>query len=516
MTTKKKLAVGLIASMVVVAAVAGVIWTWMRFAIVDFHLYPRESTQLDLRGQDVSIKHYEKLRKQFPGCEILWNVPFQGTAYPEETTQITLTSLTQEDVETLDYFPMLETVNADGCTDYDLLIALQERRPEVNVRYTVTLGSTACRQSAKEVYLDSIDPSQIPLLTYLPQLTTVVVRGGGQMDGLSQLQDYCHENGLDFCISIGGQTISDSVKELTVSDADDDSLNLLSLLPDLESVHLVLPEASAENLIALRDSLSEVEVTWEQEICGKVIPLGEEEVDLSDANIESLEQVKEGMAYFPGSARVFLGECGIDNEEIAAFREEMRDQYKVVWIVRCGEKLPTRTDTTSFMPSRDGVGYIRDDSTVNLRYCEDVIAVDVGHMGVKDVSFVEYMPNLKYLILAHTEVQDITPLSTCKNLIFLELDWSPVRDFSPLVGCTALEDLNIGNTGADVTPIGQMTWLKNLWMIFRSGGSAWEMRQALPNTRVVSSGNATVSSGWRNLPNYFDMRDALHMYYMSW
>ena len=167
MTTKKKLAVGLIASMVVVAAVAGVIWTWMRFAIVDFHLYPRESTQLDLRGQDVSIKHYEKLRKQFPGCDIQWNVPFQGTAYPEETTQITLTSLTQEDVETLDYFPMLETVNADGCTDYDLLIALQERRPEVNVRYTVTLGSTACRQSAKEVYLDSIDPTQIPLLTYL-------------------------------------------------------------------------------------------------------------------------------------------------------------------------------------------------------------------------------------------------------------------------------------------------------------------------------------------------------------
>ena len=103
-------------------------------------------------------------------------------------------------------------------------------------------SSTACRQSAKEVYLDSIDPSQIPLLTYLPQLTTVVVRGGGQMDGLSQLQEYCHENGLDFCISIGGQRISDSAKEITISGADDDSLNLLSLLPELESVYLVLPE----------------------------------------------------------------------------------------------------------------------------------------------------------------------------------------------------------------------------------------------------------------------------------
>lgn len=516
MTTKKKIAVGLIVSVVVLAAVAGLVWTWMRFTVVDFHLYPRESVSLDLRGQTISIAHYQKLRDRFPGCEIQWNVPFQGAVYPEETTQITVTSLSQEDAAALDYFPMLETVNADGCTDYDQLIALQDRHPEITVRYTVTLGTTACRQSAKEVYLDSIDPSQIPLLAYLRQLTTVVVRGGQQMEGLSQLQEYCHENGLAFCISIGGQRIPDDAREVRVSGADDDSLNLLSLLPDVESVHLVLPKASAENLIALQDSLANAEVTWEQEICGKVIPLGEEEVDLSDAKIESLDQVKEGMAYFPGSARVFLGECGIDNDEIAAFREEMRDQYKVVWIVRCGEKLPTRTDTTSFMPSRDGVGYIRDDATVNLRYCEDIIAVDVGHMGVKDVSFVKYMPKLKYLILAHTEVQDITPLSTCKNLIFLELDWSPVRDFSPLVGCTALEDLNIGNTGADVTPIGQMTWLKNLWMIFRGAGSSWQMRQALPNTHVVSSGNATVASGWRNLPNYYDMRDALHMYYMSW
>jgi len=59
-----------------------------------------------------------------------------------------------------------------------------------------------------------------------------------------------------------------------------------------------------------------------------------------------------------------------------------------------------------------------------------------------------------------------------------------------------------------------MTWLKNLWMIHRSG--AEEMAEALPNTTIMAVGNASVANGWRKLPNYFAMRDALGMYYMSW
>ena len=61
-----------------------------------------------------------------------------------------------------------------------------------------------------------------------------------------------------------------------------------------------------------------------------------------------------------------------------------------------------------------------------------------------------------------------------------------------------------------------MTWLKNLWVIECNAGVTYKMTQALPNTRVQGSGNATVASGWRNLPNYYAMRDALGMYYMSW
>jgi len=125
------------------------------------------------------------------------------------------------------------------------------------------------------------------------------------------------------------------------------------------------------------------------------------------------------------------------------------------------------------------------------------------------------MPNLKYLILAWTEVKYIEPIRTCKNLVFLELDNSCIRDLSPLVDCTALEDLNLGNTFCDVTPILEMDWLKNVYFIDGSPASAYKFSQAVPTARVVATGNATVGGGWRRLPNYYDMRDWLHAPYMN-
>ena len=137
-------------------------------------------------------------------------------------------------------------------------------------------------------------------------------------------------------------------------------------------------------------------------------------------------------------------------------------------------------------------------------------------MSIHNIEFVEYMPNLQYLILAHTQLQYIDPISTCKKLKFLELDWSPLKDLSPLTGCTALEDLNLGMTYADFAPIEQMTWLKNLWMVDCSSAARYRMKQVMTDTQVMVTGAATVANGWRDLENYYAMRDLLGMHYMSW
>ena len=515
MSGKKKTLVWLLLALLLAALAGGLIWHVTHYVMVDFRFYPRAAQILDLRGKEITLKHYQKLSRRLPDCLIRWDVPFQGNALPDDTKELTVSALTDEDVQTLDCFGALETVNAEQCADYDQLLELCQRRPELTVNFNVVLGDRRFDSGAESVSLEQIHQEDIALLSCLRGLKSVTVAGGASTENFAALQAYCHEKGLKFGVEIGGKTVWDTQKTVRVEGADDDELNLLAFLPQMESLHLVDPRASAEKVLALPGIYSGANVTWEQEICGKRFSSDVTEVDLSDTTFRELEPVETGMAYFPDAEMVFLGEQEIDNEEIAAYRERARGDYKVVWIVRCGDRLPTRTDATSFMPSRDGVGYFKDEWSYNLRYCEDMIAIDVGHMGVKDISFVAYMPNLKYLILAHTEVSDITPISNCKNLIFLELDWSPISDYTPLLGCTALEDLNIGKYGADVTPICQMTWLKNVWCVFRPA-AAGRIGTALPNTHVVGSGNATVSSGWRNLPNYYAMRDALNMYYMKW
>lgn len=533
---KKKVAlisVIVILALILAAMIAGM-WFVSTHVIVGDEVYSMELTVLDLRGKEISVEDYEKIIRRMPDARIHWDIPFQGQSYDEDTKALTVTSLSDADVAALAHFQELETVNAEGCTDYEQIMALMALRPEVKVTFTVDVGGKTLSQASTKLYTSGISEEEIGQLQYLPKLSEVVVEGNDTPEQLSKLQELCHQQGYTFSVKIGGKAYEDTTQELTISEITDVELELLRYLPELKQLHLVNPEAAAENVCKLRETYPSAEITWEQEIMGLTFTDDATEIDISSLWPETkkttvtwgvqetepevildLAELEAKMAYFPEAEQVYLGLCGADNEELSALREEKREQYKVVWKVQLGKKLTARTDDTTFMPVRESVYYFLDSEAYNLRYCEEMICIDIGHMAVSDVSFVSFMPHLKYLILAHTQVQDITPLENCKELLFLELDWSCVRNFTPLLGCTALEDLNVGNTFADMEPIKQMTWLHNLWMIGRSG-AAYMMVEALPDTHVQYAGDATVACGWRDLQNYFDMRDALGMEYMSW
>ena len=544
-------------------AVGIAVWFLLTHVWVAGTFYSRNADVLDLRFADVTTADYDKLRKKAPNSEILWRIPFQGKTYDQDTDVLYVTSLTDEDVATLDYFTRLKTVEAQECTDYPQLAALTARRPEVTVEYAVTIDGREYPQDTAVVSISGITEEEINLLTYLPELTAVTAVGCRTPEQMTQLRDFCQEKGLSFALRFGTKTYPDTVEELDVTGVTDGELELLQLLPELKTLHLKNPEADPETVAQLRSTYPKADISWEVEIAGVSFPDDTKEVDLS-AVLESsaaqttaataagtqtaagaqtttktqtttgtatgtqstketqstapavtlnLEDLEKKMSYLSDAKQVFLGKCGLDNEELAALRERVRDSYKLVWTVQLGKKLTARTDDTTFMPVREHVYYFLDEDAYNLRYCEDMLCVDVGHMGLTNIDFVKGMPHLQILILAHNgQLQDISPISSCKELIFLELDWSAVKDFTPLVGCTSLEDLNIGLTYPSVEPLMQMTWLKNLWMVDRGG--AYQLSQALPDTKIVASADATVGAGWRNLPNYYKMRDMLGMEYM--
>lgn len=557
---KRKILIALAAILLILAG--SLVWLLGTYHIVDGTLYRKDLTDLDLRGQEISAEHYEKLQEKLTDTPIRWDVPFQDGLLADDTQEVTVTRLSAEDARILAKFlPKLRRVDARDCSDFENLVWLKQACPALQVEYRVPVGGKTYAGTAVQLTLSSIAEEELECLNYFPFLKTVTVTGG-RPEVLKQLRDRCKEANLTFRMQIGNEVLEETAMNVTLTGITEEALPLLQLLPELKTLHLIEPVAGGAQVVALAESLDDVKVTWEKTVLGLTFRQDAKQIDLTDAialgegerlgdktgyqyslefpvqgtqeevptavkisqyhpiadkteqTKDLIAEVEAAMAYFPEAEEVLMLGGMLHNVHMDKFRENHREDYKVVWSVRCG-KLLTRSDATFFMPVKYHVYYLSDGEAYNLRYLKDAVAVDIGHMNVSDISFVKYMPNLEYLILAHTSIQYIEPIRSCQKLKFLEVDWTGIRDLSPLVDCKTLEDLNVGNTGADLEPLKQMTWLKNLWAIFR-GGSVYAVSQALPNTKVVSSGNATVASGWRDLPNYYAMRDALKMYYMKW
>ena len=531
---KKGLIIVLSVLVFLLAAIVSVFaWTAIRYHIVDAKLYAKDLVSLDLRGQEIRVNHYRKLAEKMPDCDIRWDIPFQNGILADDAREVTVTSLTAKDVERLDYAEKLEVVHAEDCRDYDALAQLRHRRPELDVRYNVAFSAGNFSWNLDTLLLDRVTEEDIQLLQYLPNLKTVALEAGSyDRNTVETLRGTVLNAGQKFGVVIGGKIIQDTETALVISDITEESLGLLDYLPVLKQLKLENPNISSERLEELRNRYPQVKISLQVSIEDVILDETTTEVDLTMVKITDLAEVERNLACLPELETVTFGLCGMDepkwgnsrskltaspieNEDLAAYRDRVREAYKVVWTVRLGPSIALRTDADNFMPNHFGVGQLPDSYAYNLRYCEDMVCLDVGHMTLTDISFVEYMPKLKYLILAWTEVKYIEPIRSCKNLVFLELDNSTIRDLSPLVDCTALEDLNLGNTFCDVTPILEMTWLKNVYFILGSPASAYKVSQAIPTAHVVATGTATVGGGWRRLPNYYDMRDCLNMPYMN-
>ncbi len=495
--------------------------TFSRYVLVEGDLYPREA-QLDLRDSSLTGKTYEKLQRKLPDSTILWSVPFQGQTQPSNAEEIAVRDLTDRDLEMLKYFANLQVLDGRNCSNLDALVQAQQMYPDVQVLYTVTINGTDYPQDAEHVEASGLTDRDVALMVYLPQLSEVTVSGCENYALLQQVQQQNPKWNLTYTVSLGGEAYAGDTKDVTVRSATEAELDsAMKGFTELESVTLIDPEAPADYLVSLREQYPEVEIRWELEIQGVTYTDDLTEVDISHMPLESLKQAETIGSYFPDLEKLIVDSGSIDNDTMAAFRDNMRPNYKVVWTVVCGTPecgmFEVRTDETTFMPLKHNIYYFHDDDMYNVRYCEDMVCMDVGHMTFTDVSFVENMPHLKYLILNFTSVKDITPLSSCKELVFLELDHSWVTDYSPLLGCTALEDLNLGDTYGDPEPISKMTWLKNLWWVSRSMSVKAYLEQTLTDTYLLFRPNTkqTTSFGWRKLPNYYAMRDMLGMYYMD-
>ena len=334
-----------------------------RYVCVGFHFYPRSSQTLDLTGEKVTPRQFDKLSRKLPDCDITWDVPLSEGTWSSRSETITVNTLTESDVAAIGYFPKLRQVDAGNCTDYGPLLELVKCYPELDVAYAVTLGKDAFSPDAREIVVRDVPEEELPRLGCLTELRSVACAGGTDAAALMR---YCHDAAIAFSIQAGDQVVKESSKTVRAGNVTAGQLPLFALLPQLESLTLTNPQASADQLLALRQQLENVQVSWSKEVCGISCFSGDEVLDISQGNVD-LEEIRREIACFPEAKSIYLGKSGIDNETLAAFREEMRDTVKVVWQVDLGKKLTARTDDTSFMPVRENVYYFNDEEASHLR-----------------------------------------------------------------------------------------------------------------------------------------------------
>lgn len=450
------------------------------YVFVDGSFYPRKAVQLDisgiplddpqklsqiagleeldLRGTGITVEAYENLRQSLPECNIRWSIPFQGGFYDDDTQQLTVTSLTDEDVAMLGYFPRLTQVDARECRDYDQLLALQEAMPNCEISYSVPIGSKDYDRNAVSLNLFQAEADELKrMLPHFPKLRYLTLTG---------------------------------------------------------------TQTDIEPLLELTETFPQIEISWDMDLWGITVNSLASEIDISGAPVDDLAKLEDIMVRLPNVERVIMSDCGISNEDMDALNRRHED-IRFIWTVQVSYWFRLRTDVTRFIPVKRGY-LLNDDQLYNLRYCTDMVALDLGHNKITNIDFVAYMPHLRYLIFADTRVSDLTPLSNLKELVYLELFMTSPQDYSPLLGCTALEDLNLCYTRApgDVDVIAQMTWLKRLWWKHNQWHTVnyadqERLREALPNTVMDFNKGSSTGNGWRQGYLYYEMRDYFGMWYMT-
>ncbi len=500
------------------AAAGGYGYAWYRsnHIFVDGQAYSIHATSLDLREEDITMEHYDEVHAQLPNCEILWMVPFQGGSYSSDSQSLSVTTLTQEDVDILlEYFPNLTKLDASGCGEYALLSDFQQQRPQCQVVYQVDLGGVSVELDETELTLEIGDYDYDTLmenLVYLPQVSAITLRTPElSTEQIEQLRAAYEQIDIRCTVALLGVEYDTDTTELDLSalTAEEvaETAEKLAMLPALTAVELV--DANGESALSKEDvktlmaAAPDAVFHYSFDFFGTTVSTDDEEIILTNQSIgdDNEDEVRLALDLLKNCQRLVLDNCKLSNEVLAQIREDYREQTKVVWRVWYGDG-SSLTDVEVVRVTYD----LDNDNSHDLVYCEDVVYMDIGHNEwLKDISFVSGMPNLEVIIISGSLVEDLTPFESCKKLRILEAAFcEQITDLSPLASCESLEMLNIGNTHVtDLSPLDDLELTHLMARVYPSGVcriSTQEQERFIevhPDCWSSFSGAQPYGSGWR-------------------
>lgn len=251
-------------------------------------------------------------------------------------------------------------------------------------------------------------------------------------------------------------------------------------------------------------------------LCELEFPTYTMEIDISNYKIpvDAITFAKE-LLQFPNLKKIIMCDTGFTNNNMEFLMEQFPD-IEFVWMLRFENKWKCRTDALSFstLQPKNYTTTLNDADAAQFKYCTKMQCLDIGHNRITDLSFLQYMPDLRIFIVHANydrknggKIRDLSYLKYCPKLVYLEIFKTDVSDLSFLQYTPNIRDLY-----ASTTKISDITYLLDLPKLERlyiqdtkiSREDYQRLLERYPNTKILYYGNQTVwENGWRNHPRYY-------------
>lgn len=324
-------------------------------------------------------------------------------------------------------------------------------------------------------------------------------------------------------ITVEGAAVGADATSLTLTE--EASLGLLSRFPLLKSVDASAITLDIDTVKSLGAQYPAVTFSFTFIYRRLTLSAADTQIDLSGLAMTGPEEVLEILPYLNSVKKLLMIGCGLTNEQMETL-QEARPDVKFVWGVTMGNHV-LRTDIVGYSTKNPSKYYndssspeyiekvkntrrLYDEDIEVLKYCTDLVALDLGHNYISDISVLENLPKLQILILADNKLTDIAVFEKLPELVYVEIFMNAVTDLSPLAGHDKLLDLNFCNNDvADISVLYSLPQLERVWCagnaFSRSDGKA--LQEALPQCTVDYTAKDDTADGWREHARYYWIKE---------
>lgn len=398
---------------------------------------------------------------------------------------------------------------ADLLKDYpDVTFTLNDRYADKDAASITTLTLTAADGAAAEWNA---------LLSLLPAVHTLRVAGTLPLSVAAEVAAANPTLTLRWTDAVYGMSDSaDTALTLPEKSTAETALLYLGCFPHLLTVDLTGTALSETDGDALQAAFPAVEFHRTVTLNGTVYDNLVESLNLEKARIGDYDAFAAAVGRFPRLKHFELSGCSLTNEQLAALRERYPNAG-IVWTVRF-HRWSVRTDAIAFSTNQDGEHPDRQSASdvSALRYCTDLIFLDLGHNGIRSLEWLRPLTKLQALILADNwHIEDISVIGTLTQLKYLELFLVGVEDISPLANLPELLDVNLCITHVkDLSPLLSCPKLERIWIgrqtqDYCSKESLEALQTAFPDAVFDLVSPSCTARGWRDHDRFKALRTML-------